>query len=142
MRNIKLFKSMESFLAAYHDDNGGPAYFTCSGGTFNYDKPVNSSWYLWKNGDIVLGTPLRTPKVGAWDLDAGTAAYDENNDNPVEILTVGEVMPGEYKKPWVSCTKYEVNDSLEANVTGSISGQTYDNKVTFIKTNETYSWVS
>ena len=106
---------------------------------------------MWKNGDKELVTFQRVPAVGEYSPQAGTGAYDPdpNGDGwwggdytDIEITAVSEEKtPPKYITPWTSLTKYQARDKMTANVSGSISGITYDDKVTFIKTNETYTWL-
>ena len=94
-----------------YNDYGVANSFTCSAGTFTYDRYEEIEGepaYIWKNGDKELITPNRNPKVGVWDgdYDKGTGAYDIDNNTGVEITEVGEVEPGKYYEPWVSYTTY------------------------------------
>lgn len=150
MKHLRLFESLEDFNTEYQDE-GFPVSFTCSAGTFTYDREDTSDdCYVWKNGDKELITNQRIPAVGEYSPIAGTGAYDPdpNGDGwwgsdytEIEITAISEEKtPAKYITPWTSLTKYPVHDKMTANVSGSISGITYDDKVTFIKTDETYTW--
>ncbi len=100
----------ESDFQADYNDEGSPNSFVCSAGTFTYDRygeidNGQPAVYFWKNGDKELITPWRSPKVGAYNYNAGTGAWDIENNTGVEITSVGETEPGKYEEPWVSYTE-------------------------------------
>ena len=105
---LHYYDDLGNFKRDYADNDGGVNSFVCSAGTFTYDRYGNEydGTYYWKNEDKELVTPWRNPKVGAWDYDAGTGAYDNDGDTGVEITAVGEIEPAKYHEPWVSYTTY------------------------------------
>ena len=112
------YNTLEEFKKDYNEEDGGINSFVCSAGTFTYDRYVNEMGgaYFWKNGDKELATPWRNPKVGEWNPEIGTGAYDLDNNTGVEITEVGpEEEPGEYIEPWVSLTKYKQTESLHVD---------------------------
>lgn len=136
MKYLHYYENYKEFNSDYLDD-AGPSGFTCSGGTFTYDRydenyMDNGPAYIWLNGDKVLLTPSREAKVGAFDYDEGTGAYDGVNDNPVEILTVGENEQGKYGSPWTSFCENGLPTKFTAHINGTISGTTYNGDYEFI----------
>lgn len=124
------YTSLDEFQKDYNDD-GGINSFVCSAGTFMYDRyEENDGIYFWKNGDKELITSYRSPKVGAYNYEDGTGAYDIDNNTGVEITEVGEVQPGKYQEPWVSYTDDKTTRvrKFKATVSGLINGVTYDNE--------------
>ena len=114
-RYLHYYENEPDFQAEYYDE-GGINSFVCSAGTFTYDGYEDPIYY-WKNGDKELLTPWRDPKVGAWDYNAGTGAWDDDNDTGVEITSVGEIEPGKYVEPWVSAHEGHYIDFI-ANIAG------------------------
>ena len=128
---LHLFESPSDFQEAYYDD-GGPASFVCSGGTFVYDRheikyeeDYVDEFYVWKNGDKVLITWGRIAKVGPYNYENGTGAWDGVNQNEVEITAVGETIPGEYHEPWVSLTHGLDITMFSAKLNNTGETQTY-----------------
>ena len=44
--------------------------------------------YVWLNGENQLITPFRNPKVGGFDIDSETGAWDTTTNTGVEILSI------------------------------------------------------
>ena len=116
MKYLHLIDGKDQFISDYNDD-GGIKTFTCSAGTFTYKAyDGDGNAYLWENGNIELATPNRLPVVGPFNYESGTGAFDFNNNSPVEILSVGEVQEGKYRKPWTSVTDYQVPTKFTAHI--------------------------
>lgn len=110
----------ESDFQTDYNDEGGIKSFVCSAGTFTYDRYEEVQVgvaHFWKNGDKELVTPWRAPKVGAWDYDTGTGAWDNDNEIGVDITAVGEEEPGKYIEPWVSYTTDIRTDTFKGTLT-------------------------
>lgn len=115
---IHKFNSIEEMEKSYKDVQSGPESFECSAGTFTWEQKKwvegwNDFAFFWTNGDTELVTRSRTPKVGIIDyedpetFDLGAFTWNEqivDLDNPIEIISVGKVVPARYHAPWVSAT--------------------------------------
>lgn len=109
------YESLSAFTADYEDSMSAPTVsFVCSAGTFTYDSyDENIQAYVWINQAKELWTPVRNPGVGLPDWDAGTGAYDPDNDNDVEITQVNqEAREPKYIEPWVSATANDYTESI------------------------------
>lgn len=134
------YKSLPDLEKDYNDFDGIKS-FVCSAGTFIYDRyEENGGIYFWKNVDKELITENRTPKVGAYNYEDGTGAYDLDNDAGVEITAVGEIEPGKYKEPWVSYTEYKTPKKFKTYIKGKLNGVDYDGEYTFIIGEERTLW--
>jgi hypothetical protein len=113
---LHYYETLNGFEKDYNDESGIKT-FVCSAGTFTYDRYENEMGgaYFWKNGDKELITNARTPKVGPFDYNAGTGAWDLEEEEGVEITAVGEIEPGKYVEPWVSYTTHEKQIKVEAS---------------------------
>jgi hypothetical protein len=128
------YTSLDEFQANYND-NGGPASFVCSAGTFVYDRYEeinNHIVYVWVNGDKELWTLQRKAAVGDGCGEL-SGAYDpeaQEGDGCIEITAVGEAIPGTYIEPWVSYTDDKVARvrKFKATVGGLINGVRYDDE--------------
>ena len=114
---LHFYDDLEKFKEDYADsETAVTTAFVCSGGTFLYDRYEEKKGmvaYFWKNGDKELLTPQRTPKVGSWNYDEGTGAYDNLNRTGVEITEVTtEPHNPAYYEPWVSYTEYEMPTAI------------------------------
>lgn len=99
-------------ITAVSQSGGVVTAFTCSEGTFIYDReslykiPNGDPFQAWVNSqNQVLYTVHRNAAVGnGGGQDSG--AYDMNNRNPVEITQVNMVdYDPAYHEPWVSATE-------------------------------------
>lgn len=100
------------------DKPGEIVSFVCSAGTFTYDSyDDNYRAYVWVNGSVWLATPVREPKVGAFDYGSGQGAYDIENDVPITITTVNESDPTVETINRVDFNKTEYEKLLEVPFT-------------------------
>lgn len=98
-------------ITAVSSDGGVVTAFTCSEGTFIYDREdffcldARPNYYSWGNGQRqVLITQFRDAAVGDGD-GLSTGAHDLNNNTSVEITQVNTVSRDPaYREPWVSLT--------------------------------------
>lgn len=98
MKYLHSYKTSNEFYQAfYNEETSVVTAFTCSAGTFVYDREDSTIiqgqvLYLWVNGDKTLGTFARTPGIGMFDptSQAGimTGAIDISNETYVEITSV------------------------------------------------------
>jgi hypothetical protein len=106
---LHYYEGLENFQKEYTNVQDGIMSFVCSAGTFvysGYKVTQQTPAHVWKNGNKELVTPWRNPKVGEWDYDDGTGAFDIDGQSGVEITSVGDVEPAKYHEPWVSYTTY------------------------------------
>ena len=134
MRYLHKYDSEAEFQYDYYS---GPMIgsFECSARTFTYDSYYpRRDYYIWVNGDKQLVTAGRNPKVGDFDVDAQTGAYDTDNDTPVTITALGPETGG-YVEPWVSYTKDREAKKFTMPVDETWSGTTFsgDYRFTFIR---------
>jgi len=137
MRYLHKYDSEAEFQDVYYSDPQSNS-FECSAGTFTYAS-YNSfgpfgRYYSWVNGSKQLATVGRNPKVGDFDADAQTGAYDKDNNTPVTITAVGP-QTGGYHEPWVSYTEDRKVKKFTIPIDKTWSGTTFSGnyRFTFIK---------
>ena len=139
MRYLHKYDSEAEFQYDYYSDPMIGS-FECSAGTFTYDSyNPKKNYHIWVNGDKQLVTYARLPKVGAYDADAQTGAYDTDNDTPVTITALGLVTGG-YVEPWVSYTKDRKAKKFTMPVDETWSGTTFSGDYRFTFVRETTRW--
>ena len=140
MEHLHLYESNDDYLRAlYNEDNMVSTAFTCSAGTFVYDRYDSTiiqgqTLYLWVKDDMTLGTFAREPGIGMFDptSQAGimTGAIDISNETFIEITSVqtSAADPSAYyHEPWVSavCQKQIQIKHVSGNGPEIPSGETY-----------------
>ena len=118
------FKTLESFNEAYGDSASTlVTAFTCSSGTFVYDRYDENTYpypaYVWKKEEKELITFTRNPEVGLGCLDNSHGALDPDEEFPAQCVEITAVSTIEhdaaYKAPWVSYTTYEKDSEFSGD---------------------------